>query len=111
MGTKEDIRTTLQGLMLAHGTRNVDLARALKVSNAAVTNWLNGSNSIDIEKVPLICDFFGITIDDFLSHPSSGRLNEAELRILSMYRSLNAEGKRAMTAAARGVVEEYRQQP
>ena len=87
--------------MTATGTKNVELARAIGVSKVAVTNWLNGSNSIDIEKVPVICDFFGVSVDAFLSHSSKVALDENEKRLVRLYRMADAKGQNAIMNAAR----------
>ena len=101
MSVKDEIRTNLHELMTATGTKNVELARAVGVSKVAVTNWLSGNNSIDIEKVPLICDFFGISVDSFLSHSNIATLDDDEKRLLSLYRMNSEAGKKAIMSAAR----------
>ena len=101
MSVKEEIRINLKELMAANGVKNVDLARAIGVSKVAVTNWLNGNNSIDIEHVPVICDFFGVSIDDFLSHSSARSLDANERRLVNMYRMTDTEGKKAILTTAR----------
>lgn len=101
MSVKDEIRMNLKELMVANGVRNVDLARAIGVSKVAVTNWLNGSNSIDIEHVPVICNYFGVSIDDFLSHSNSNTLTADETRLVNLFRMNNESGKQAILSAAR----------
>lgn len=101
LGIKDDIRTNLNELMTAKGVKNVELARAVGVSKVAVTNWLNGNNSIDIERVPSICEFFGVSIDAFLSHSSPDAIDPREARLLSLYRMADENGKQAILNAAR----------
>lgn len=78
MDTKEAIRQNLLRLMGESGTKNVELARAVGVSKAAVTNWLNGNNSIDVNLVPKICEFFGVSIDEFLDVGTKKALSPEE---------------------------------
>ena len=101
LSVKDDIRTNLKELMVAKGVRNVDLARALGVSKVAVTNWLNGANSIDIEKVPLICDFFGVSVDAFLSHSNRVTLSSEETQLVSLFRMADDDGKSSILRTAR----------
>ena len=101
MSVKSEIRANLNELMVANGVKNVELARAIGVSKVAVTNWLSGKNSIDIEKVPAICDFFGVSIDAFLSHPNPNTLDESEVRLIKLYRMSDDEGKKSILTAAR----------
>lgn len=106
MTVKDEIRTNLKELMSTNGIKNVELARILGMSKVAVTNWLNGNNSIDIEKVPLICDFFGVSIDDFLSHSQTRPLSVDEARLVNMFRMSDDCGKHAILAAARHALAE-----
>ena len=101
VSVKDDIRTNLKELMVAKGVKNVELARAVGVSKVAVTNWLNGSNSIDIEKVPSICDFFGVSIDAFLSHSNQRTLAPDESRLITLFRMCDEPGKKAILETAR----------
>ena len=102
MGTKEAIRDNLAKLMEEHGTKNVELARAVSVSKSAVTNWLNGSNSIDMDLVPKICDFFGVTVDEFLSvGKSRNSLTIAEQELIDCYRSMTPRFRTELLSLAR----------
>lgn len=88
MNTKEAIRVNLEKLMQQSNTRNVDLARAVGVSKSAVTNWLNGSNSIDMDLVPDICKFFGVTVDEFLNVGTSQPISSEERELIDYYRAM-----------------------
>ena len=101
MSVKDDIRINLSELMALRGVKNVELARAVGVSKVAVTNWLNGSNSIDIERVPAICSFLGVSVDAFLSHSKASSTDPDEARLLSLYRMADEDGKQAILNAAR----------
>ena len=101
MSVRDTIRINLKELMVANKVRNVDLARAIGVSKTAVTYWLNGVNSIDIEHMLVICSFFEVSIDEFLSHSSVRPFDVNEERLLDMYRTTGAEGKEDILAAAR----------
>ena len=93
MGTKSDIQYVISTLMKESGRKGSELADALGVSRAAVSNWMNGKNSIDIELVPKICDFFGITVDEFFGRSEASHLTLEESSLLDMFRSLNDRGR------------------
>lgn len=41
-----------------------ELAAKLGVKPSAVSNWINGTNSIDIEKLVNLCDILNVTLND-----------------------------------------------
>lgn len=88
MSTKDDIRNNLVALIETRGIKKADLARSLGISKSAVTNWTNGTNSIDIELVPGICAFFDISIDEFLSTQPRQHLSSDEQQLVKLYRSM-----------------------
>lgn len=93
MSTKEEIRYALVSLFEETGKKKSSLADHLNVSRPAVTNWTSGANSIDMDYVPGICDFFGITIDEFFGRSEKYRVTAEEERLLSLYRSMNEKGR------------------
>lgn len=109
MSTKDDIRYALNSLIAEKGVKKSDLADALGVSKGAVTNWSNGSNSIDIELIPSICEFFDVTIDEFFGRkqPEKESLTENELRLLFVYRNMDAAGQEALMASAEGLYSSF----
>lgn len=89
MGTKSDIQYAINILMEESGHKGSELADALGVSRSAVSNWMNGKNSIDIELVPRICDFFGITVDEFFGRSEVSHLTEEDTNLLIMSKLSN----------------------
>lgn len=89
MNTKEAIRNNLVRLMKEKGVKNVELARAVGVSKSAVTNWINGTNSIDMDIVPKICRFFEVSVDEFLDVGSSFVLSPTERKLIDNYRNMS----------------------
>lgn len=77
------------------GMTQKQLAEKLGVKNTAVSNWESGNNSIDIDTLFAACDVFGVTINDMYGQSSTKEqsLSDDELRLLSMYRELNSQGK------------------
>lgn len=103
---KEGIRRTLADLMAMSGKRNIDLADACHVGKSAVSNWLSGKNSIDIELIPVICDFFGVTVDEFFGRSKSMQptvLSSDERELLSTYRGASPTARAAILASVHAI--------
>lgn len=104
---KEGFRLNLIELLEKSGKKRADLAKACGVGRSAVTNWASGDSSIDVERIPAICDFFGITIGEFFGRaeelePARG-LTDEELELLEALRSADNEGKRTILSVARAM--------
>ena len=95
MNTKDAIRYTLIDLMEKSGTSGSELAEHVGVSKQSVSAWRNGKSCIDVENIPAICRFFGITIGELFgeARKKQDALAPDERRLLESYRSCSAEGK------------------
>ena len=60
-------------------------AEKFGVSSTSVIRWISEENAPTIELIPQICDYIGISIDQFLGHTSV--YNESEKKLLDMYRN------------------------
>ena len=81
-----DIGTKIQELRRKKGTTQAETGEALGVSAQAVSRWENHIGTPDIELLPLIADYFGVTIDDLFSHRTTtapGKLEEALQRAIA----------------------------
>lgn len=92
---KDEIAKNLLYYRKRAGLTQKQLAEKLGVKNTAVSNWESGNNSIDIDTLFAACAVFGVTINDMYgqSYAPSQSLSDDELRLLSMYRELNSQGK------------------
>ena len=84
-----------------HDLTQSELGRIAGVSDKAVSTWENGSAEPRMGAVQKLSDHFGVSkswligespLDD--TQPSLVALGEDERRLLELYRSLNAIGKR-----------------
>ena len=109
MNTRDEIRLTLIDLMENHGVNGNELAEAVGVTKQSVSQWRTGKSSIDIENVPAICRFFGITIDDFFGSgkekPAKPLTND-ERELIEFFRNADDEGKRTILNVARAMPKE-----
>ena len=102
---KEGIRLNLIELLEKTGKKRTDLAKVCGVGKSAVSNWVNGDSSIDVERIPAICEFFEITIDDFFGRSQqlepAPDLTPDEQELVDCYRATIGVGKRAILRTAR----------
>lgn len=102
---REVLRLNLEHQLKKSGLTQKQLAEKLKISPSAVTNWIKGKNSPDIEYVALICEIFQITISDLLDiqptkkapTESLGESDFQKRKLLHNYDSLNPLGKEKLT--------------
>lgn len=95
----EDIRSALtrnlNELLRIKGIKAVDLAETAGVSKSAVSHWLAGDNSPNIEVLAKICIAYDIKLSEMLNEKIEVSLGDKEL--LKKYRTLDEYGKKAVT--------------
>ena len=104
MNAKDELRLTLIDLMDEQDVTGNDLAKAVGVTKQAVSAWRTGKSSIDIENVPAICKFFGISIDEFFGGyeaNETNRLSDEEREVVMCMRDVNETGRIAILSVAR----------
>ena len=101
---KEGIRLNLIELLEKTGKKRSDLAKACGVGKSAVSNWASGDSSIDVERIPSICEFFGITIDEFFGRSRelepTPDLTSDEWELVSNYRKCHEGTKSTIRSLA-----------
>jgi transcriptional regulator with XRE-family HTH domain len=93
--TKDRIRYALVSLMDERGTKGRELARAVGVKDQSVSGWRTGAASMTVDNMIAVCDYYGVTLDDFVGR-DTGRGDadaENEARVLAMYRALDEDGR------------------
>lgn len=78
------------------GIRQVEIAEHMGVSQGSVSNWIKGTNSIDIENLAELCHFLGVSLDQIYGvAPITPEvtLSSEETDLVSLFRMLNSEGR------------------
>ena len=93
---RKTIGENIKKICSLKGIRQVDIARHMGVSEGSVSNWIKGTNSIDIENLAELCSFLGISLDQVYGvSPITPEvsLSQEEIHLISLYRSLNKSGR------------------
>lgn len=88
---KQQISYAFVQLMDSNKTKGKELAEYLDVTPATISNYRTGSRSIDIETLDRICDYYGISLDQFFGKEP---LDKEEMELLRLWRNADARGKR-----------------
>lgn len=91
---RETIRSNLAKYIRNSKYTQADIARMLSVSKPTVSNWINGTNSPNIEYLEPLCSLLNVSISDIFSNNSDPfLLSSDEHNLIGFYRTLNDEGK------------------
>lgn len=95
MISREIFSRNLRNLMARENINQVELAKALNVTKAAVSYWVNGRSIPQVTVVQRMADLFACSTDDLLKDRSADvARSSAETRLLSVYRSVSDSGKK-----------------
>ena len=100
---RKTIGENIKKICSLKGIRQVDIARHMGVSEGSVSNWIKGTNSIDIENLAELCSFLGISLDQVYGvAPITPEvsLSQEEIHLISLYRSLNKNGRSMLISTA-----------
>lgn len=90
-----DIRERLQcniiSLLKEKNISQKKFAELLGVSQAAVTNWVKGKNSPDIELVAKMCEIFDVSFSELVNFDDES--NSHKEKLIANYEALNNLGK------------------
>ena len=101
MLSRELFSRNLRDFMARDRMNQVDLARALGVTKAAVNYWVNGRSIPQVTVVQKMADLFSCSTDDLLKeHTNEMLLSSSEDLLLSIFRSLSGEGQRYLLQQA-----------
>lgn len=95
-----DIAQNIRRLRRERNISQAALADALDISIQAVSKWECGNSSPDIALLPLIADFFGITIDELFRgrKSASSSLRGQDLPDDGVFRVVQAVGRHILRA-------------
>lgn len=85
------------------GLRQRDLARALAVSDATVSNWIRGNQSMSVAQLRRIAAFLGATESDLLVDPAECALPAKVEQTLKLMDSLGPDQWDAVLTMARAL--------
>lgn len=96
--TKMHVAKTLQRVRKETGITQEQLADFLGVKSNTVSSWETGQNSIDITILFKICDFLGISINEFSISPNNEEspdleLSEDEIKLITYFRKLSHDNQ------------------
>lgn len=96
---KMTIGTKIQTLRKQHGLSQEQLAETLGVSRQAVSKWEAEQSVPDIDKIILICDYFGVTTDYILRNEdlSYSQIAQSTNAIENEEKKENTENKKKST--------------
>ena len=83
---RDNVKRNLGYYLSLRGLSQKELAERLDVSQPAVTNWIKGKNSPDIEVVAKICDILEISVSDLFGKDEEVRASDIERKVLEQYR-------------------------
>lgn len=101
---RKTIGENIKKICALKGIRQVDIAEHMKVSQGSVSNWIKGTNSIDIENLAQLCMFLGVSLDQIYGvqpiNPDV-TLTVQEKELIALYRSLNDNGQQLAISTVR----------
>jgi transcriptional regulator with XRE-family HTH domain len=101
---REMLRKNLVYYFEKCGLKQNKIAEAVGVNPSAVSNWVRGKNSPDIEQIARICDLLDIKFSDLITYPVS----ETDVRrsdLLNNYRELNEAGRQRLYENSKDLVD------
>ncbi len=102
-----DPRKKIDELRKARGWSQSKLARELGISETAVYNWYNDSNSMPtVWTLQDACDLFGITMVDLFADAETDKLTPNEIHFLEMFRQLPPARQESVLAVIRSLTDE-----
>ncbi len=83
---RDNVKRNLGYYLSLRGMTQKELAEKLSVSQSAVTNWIKGKNSPDIEVVAQICEILNISVVELFGTNDDTSLSEHEKKVIARYR-------------------------
>ena len=105
----------LRYLRLQDNLTQTDLGKALKIAKSTISMYESGKREPDFETVEKFADFFNVDMATFFPSgtaiektavPKDNGLNTEELELISIYRSVNEDGRQYIVKQAKFAAEQ-----
>lgn len=96
--TKEEIGKILKSAREHVGLTQAQVALKLGKRQQVIGNWETGYAQPDANTLFVLCDMYGISIDDTFGGGRHVKVTTAEMDIIRKYRALDAHGQKAIAA-------------
>ncbi len=84
----------IQLLMMSHGMKKVDFAKAVGVSSGNLSDWSNGRSQPSVDKLIKIADYFNVSLDYLVGRDADyPSLSPDANELCRIYENLDAEGR------------------
>lgn len=84
----------LQKLRKGRNMSQEHLAYKLSVSRQAVSKWESGQGYPEVDKIIMISDIFGVSLDDLLKGDNNDFINSREVKLKDIFILLNSNFKK-----------------
>ncbi len=95
---------TLRDLLNSYGITQKQLAMKLNIAPSTLGNYIQNSREPDFETLKALADYFKVSVDYLIGHPSGEANNIEEENLLCIYRALSPEQKEIFIAQGRAIV-------
>lgn len=99
--TKRTISVNLRRAIKMKGAKQTEIAAYLGVSKSAVSHWLSGDNSIDIDTLAKLCEYLGVSLNQIAGLDALETelvVTSREVTIIQMFRDLDEDDKQRIEA-------------
>lgn len=94
------IGANIKMLCTIKNIRQKDLADALGVKPSAVTNWVTGKNSIDIETLYRLCEYLDVSLSEIFGTDKKGiHISNEAYRVAKVFDQADAHTKKIVNTA------------
>ena len=97
---KYEIGMELKRIRMSLNIGQDAVAEFLGTTPQKISSFETGRTRVDLETFILLCSFYGISADTFFSINSSNALSPDEQELLHTYRTLDDDGKKALSTYA-----------
>lgn len=95
---------TLRELLNSCGITQKQLALKLNIAPSTLGNYIQNSREPDYETLKTLADFFNVSVDYLLDHPTGAANTSEEEKLLCIYRALSPEQKEIYIAQGKAIL-------